>query len=1106
MASPSPLSASRRAFDSPVIRLRFLVAAAVAILLIVAGISLGWIQSASAATTFDPADAVKPLVSYTFDGDNGSTVVDSSGNGYNGTWINGVAGGGVIPTYAAGISGNAAHVSANKNVIQLPLVAGKTDGSGSFSFEFWYFQNSTSSDAAVIADANTASCNNPGFSYYNTSASNSTLKACWGLTSGGTKEYVAATTGATNGAWHYLAAVVDRAANTVTTYEDGTAVDTSSSIGATSTLMKYPFTLGSEGSLTDTGDGSVDGLFDDVNFYNAPIAASQVAADYAATKPASTSSYTVAFDGNGATGGATASQKLTTGLAAGLTVNGYTRAGYGFAGWATSPTGPIAYTNGESVKDLTTTNGATVTLYAVWDRLRASGDAAAPLISFDFENDTGTTVVDDSGSGYDGTWSGTPSYATGVSGKSAYVNSPDGSKQGVNYITLPLVAGRTDGSSSFSYVFWLKEQSSSSDSPIVSNQDFTHCYDRGTTLYNTSGTPGVLRACFGQNGTSTTQNYLPTVSTDSVIGSWHQLAVVVDRSAGTMTTYLDGAQSVKSTALTSAFTLTSGYPFRIGSDGSTLDTIDGFANADIDEFDFYDQAISAAQVLNDYAVTAPPPTVVVDGSTVQKGFVSDTFRAPQVRAAGTVMQPLAALFNGGTATFTKVSGDDWLSVGADGTVTGTAPQTAQDTPATITVQASDGTTTSTITVEVPVIGAKDDPQLAAATWNLWDAGAHTSDAVLKDLAVVAANGLDLIGVQSDGGTLAAQLAGALGWYDYEGASGVGILSAYPLSTTDAVVGSDAAPAAAVTANVLGTEVRVWSLGLDGAAFGPDAVCAAGGTASAAIDAEKASTRFAQAQAIVSELKADVKAAGSTPVVVLGDLQSPSGADWTAATSASHCDAGAVDWPVTGLFTSAGLKDSYRVAHGDPAADAGDTWPLYGSSDTASPASTGLQAAVQAAAVPGGQQERVDYVDYAGTSLKVVGSNTLVAGWPSASTVVTQAWTSDHRAVVTTFSLSATADDDSGGSGATDTASPSPSGTDPAGSDPSTDPADPSATPTMTMVPQGSAAADGPVDQDAASLASTGSNLWLALVLAGVALLAGTVLVGVRMLRAERRAG
>jgi len=37
-----------------------------------------------------------------------------------------------------------------------------------------------------------------------------------------------------------------------------------------------------------------------------------------------------------------------------------------FTGWATTSTGAVAYTNGQTVKNLTTTNNATVRLYAVW--------------------------------------------------------------------------------------------------------------------------------------------------------------------------------------------------------------------------------------------------------------------------------------------------------------------------------------------------------------------------------------------------------------------------------------------------------------------------------------------------------------------------------------------------------------------------------------------------------------------------------------------------------------------------------------------------------------------------------------------------------------------
>lgn len=967
----------------PQIRTRARLIAGGASLLIAASAAVALVSPATAG----PVSA--PVASYTFDGDSGSTVVDSSGHGNDAAWKG-------TPAYVAGISGKAIAVSGGANYIKLPLVAAQTDASSSFSYEFWISEQSRTSYGPIVSNQDFATCNDTGLTLYN-QATPGVLEGCWGKTSGGTKEYIHGGSGNIVGTWHHVAVVVDRTANTMTFYVDGVQTATSGAATITSSTALdsgLAFNIGGlSGSESDTSDGYTNAYIDDFEFFNVAIPGTQVAADYTASKPVVVS-YTVAFDGNGATGGATASQSMISNQATALSANGFTRSGYQFTGWATSPSGPAVYADGQSVSSLSPTDGATVTLYAVWNRYRAPGDTIAPLLSYDFDADSGSTVTDSSGNGAAAHWSGTPSYGAGVEGKAAYVNSPDGSDRGVNFFSLPLIAGKTDGASSFSYVFWLNESSASSDSPIVSNQDFTYCYDKGTSLYNTSGQPGVLRACFGQDGTSTSQNYLPNVSTSSVIGTWHQVAVVADRAAGTMTTYLDGQQSVQNNGLTSAFTLMSGFPFRVGAEGSGTDTIDGFVNAYIDDFDFYAAPISAAQIENDYLATKPATPPTNDGSSLAAGFVSDTFRAPQVRAGGAVKQPLAALWNGGAVTsYTKVDGDGWLAVDGSGVVTGTAPATAPQDPATITVRATDGTTTSTITVEVPVIAAHDAPTLASATWNLWDAGSHVSDSTLKDLAVIAAHGLDVIGLQEDGGTGAVRLANALGWYGIEGDDGVGIVSAYPLDVASKRTLAGAAPAIGVTARVLGIDLRLWSVGLDGGAYGPEKACLAGVTDPAhLVTAEKATSRFAQAQAVAAALAPDVASAPRTPVVLLGDLESPSSTDWTAATASAHCKIGAVDWPVPDQLASAGLTDSFRAAHPDPAASAGTTWsPL-----------------VTTNAVDGGPepQDRIDYVDFAGTRLAVLGSNTFVAGWPSAKDIQNGAWTSDHRGVVTTFRLDA----------------------------------------------------------------------------------------------------
>ena len=77
--------------------------------------------------------------------------------------------------------------------------------------------------------------------------------------------------------------------------------------------------------------------------------------------------YTVVYDGNGATGGSTASSSHTYDTPKALTANGFTRTGYIFKGWNTKADGTgTGYSNSQSVSNLTTTDGGTVTLYAQW--------------------------------------------------------------------------------------------------------------------------------------------------------------------------------------------------------------------------------------------------------------------------------------------------------------------------------------------------------------------------------------------------------------------------------------------------------------------------------------------------------------------------------------------------------------------------------------------------------------------------------------------------------------------------------------------------------------------------------------------------------------------
>ena len=107
----------------------------------------------------------------------------------------------------------------------------------------------------------------------------------------------------------------------------------------------------------NAGTGSA--LSSDLSYRRSITANTTIYAVYTAN------TYTVKFDANGGTG-TMSDQNFTYGTSQNLTANTFTRTGYTFAGWATSANGNKVYDDKQSVSNLSTTNGAIVTLYAKW--------------------------------------------------------------------------------------------------------------------------------------------------------------------------------------------------------------------------------------------------------------------------------------------------------------------------------------------------------------------------------------------------------------------------------------------------------------------------------------------------------------------------------------------------------------------------------------------------------------------------------------------------------------------------------------------------------------------------------------------------------------------
>ncbi|MYV44663.1 HAD-IA family hydrolase [Streptomyces sp. SID2888] len=267
-------------------------------------------------------------------------------------------------------------------------------------------------------------------------------------------------------------------------------------------------------------------------------------------------------------------------------------------------------------------------------------------------------------------------------------------------------------------------------------------------------------------------------------------------------------------------------------------------------------------------------------------------------------------------------------------------------------------------------------RLRVMSWNLWLGGSKVDDHRAKQLKTVLETGVDVVALQETGGTAAEELAEALGWHHHRAGENLGVISRYPITARfgDPEVGFYGAAGVRLRIGP-GREIDVWTAHLHYTPYGPYEAAFDGLGAAELIDHE--GVRLAQMRDTLRRI--GESAEEDVPLVLAGDFNCP-----------SHLDRTEVDWPVTRAAEEAGLRDSFREAHPDPAAAPGHTWsPIHPVHEDGSGRPE--------------PQDRIDYVLHRG--LVVLDSRTHVSGtprpWPD---VFGNDWPSDHAAVITTFAV------------------------------------------------------------------------------------------------------
>jgi len=263
------------------------------------------------------------------------------------------------------------------------------------------------------------------------------------------------------------------------------------------------------------------------------------------------------------------------------------------------------------------------------------------------------------------------------------------------------------------------------------------------------------------------------------------------------------------------------------------------------------------------------------------------------------------------------------------------------------------------------------------TFNIEWGGTNISfDSVLEAIRLSKA---DIVGIQEAEGNLQ-RLAGELGW-NYN-------LRNYAISIFPLIEPQDSEGLYVLVETSPGKVVALANIHLPSDPAGPHEI--RNGAALDEVMELERNTRLPFIQAYLPKL-ADLVAQG-IPVFLTGDFNAPSHLDWTEAVVGSRPFLRyAVDWPVSRAVSNAGFKDSWRVIHPDPLTHPGLTWwaarpplPSYAPGEN-------------------DPQDRIDFVWYAGAA-EAQESFIVAENGHAAAAIQVAPWPSDHRAVVSTFTV------------------------------------------------------------------------------------------------------
>ena len=287
-----------------------------------------------------------------------------------------------------------------------------------------------------------------------------------------------------------------------------------------------------------------------------------------------------------------------------------------------------------------------------------------------------------------------------------------------------------------------------------------------------------------------------------------------------------------------------------------------------------------------------------------------------------------------------------------------------------------------------VFGVFADTTLRIMIFNVWRGGSAGHQPLSQTVKVIRESKADVVGMQeSYAGKVdsAAKVAESMGWHHFrQGGKGesTSVISRFP------IVGHTPQKYGVTIEISKEISVKLFNVHFKPAPYQPYQLKGIPyGNAPFISTAKEArewasKARGSQVDNLLSELNPAIAQGG--PVFLTGDFNEPSFQDWTEKARTANMVPVSVKYPATSLVVDAGMVDSFRVVYADEVKFRGYTW-----TNRTSPTD------------PKDFHDRIDYVFAYGT--KVIGSKVVGENEKNAEIVVTP-WPSDHRAVVSEFTI------------------------------------------------------------------------------------------------------